>query len=81
MGGMRINKYYMRLYSFFSFSFRRSSRRLFSSLTSPTIRGIEIGPKSGRYTAKRCSGGKYSIANMLGLKKARDDSVFARAEN
>lgn len=50
------------------------------SLTAAAINGTAMLANSGVYTAALCSAGKYSKANIPGLKKAREDSVRALAE-
>jgi len=51
------------------------------SLRSVTTKGTATGAKRGVYTAYLCSAGKYSNANIPGLKNAREASVSARLES
>jgi hypothetical protein len=51
-----------------------------TSLRRVTTKGTATGAKRGVYTAYLCSAGKYSNANIPGLKNAREASVSARLE-
>jgi hypothetical protein len=51
-----------------------------TSFSRVTTKGTATGAKRGVYTAYLCSAGKYSNANIPGLKKAREASVNARLE-
>ena len=64
----------------FSTYYRRLLRHRTISRSTAAMRGTATGASSGEYTAKLCSGGKYSNASIPGLKKAREARVKAFAE-